>query len=86
MSRPSSTITGAASATSVATPTPAATGWNVTRPSAAPALDDDDFFGVRSRTSKAATILKDLKESSAGAGSAQGSARPSLEVRMMLFA
>ena len=81
VSRPSSNIQGATSAT--LTPTPAATGWNVTRPAAATALDEDDFFGVRSRTFKAASILKDLQESSAGGVSAHGSARPSLEVRML---
>ena len=79
-------------ASSSSSPTPAAavaapTGWSV-RPAAVPALDDDDFFGVRSRTFKAASILKDLKESSGSGVSAQGSARPSLEVRLreMLFA
>jgi hypothetical protein len=91
VSRPASTINKNASSP---TPTlldaattaaaPAATGWNVTRPSAAPVFDDDDFFGVRSRTVKAAGILKDLKEESSAAGmggAAPRSSRPSLEVR-----
>ena len=86
MSRPSNN-NPKSSSSSAPTPVAQATGWNVTRPSAAP-LDDDDFFGVRSRTVKAAGILRDLKESAAAAvgrgGYAQGSsARPSLEVRML---
>ena len=81
MSRPSSnTINKNPPSSSSSSLTPAApTGWSVSRPSAVrPLDDDDDFFGVRSRTVKAAGILKDLKASA----DAPRSARPSLEVRM----
>lgn len=75
--------TSSSSSTSSSSVAAVASGWQVTRPPAVSSIDPDDFFGVRSRTFKAAEILKDVKEQQQkqqGSFPSTSSARPSMEV------